>query len=48
LKEIRVSGVRLGEDGAADVKITFTVNEQQILFVRVEGPGVFEERQVEV
>ena len=47
LKAIDITGVELGNEGSADVKITFTVNEQQILFVKVEAPGVFEERQME-
>ena len=47
LKPIDISGVELGDDGTADVKVTFSVNEQQILFVKVEAPGVFEERQME-
>lgn len=47
LKPIPVSGVELNADGQADVKITFTVNDQQILFVKVEAPGVREQRQME-
>jgi molecular chaperone DnaK (HSP70) len=48
LKPIAISGVRLGPDGKADVKITFSVNNQQILFVKIEAPGVSEQRQMEV
>jgi molecular chaperone DnaK len=47
LKPIHVSGVELGSDGQAEVKITFSVNEQQILFVKIEAPGVHEQRQME-
>ncbi len=47
LKPIAISGVQLGPGGQADVKITFTVNDQQILFVKVEAPGVSERRQIE-
>ena len=47
LKTIPVSGVQLDTSGQADVKITFTVNDQQILFVKVEAPGVYEQRQLE-
>lgn len=47
LKEIPISDVKLGADGKAEVRITFRVNEQQILFVKVEAPGVFEQRQME-
>lgn len=47
LKPIDISGVELSSDGSADVKVTFSINEQQMLFVKVEAPGVFEERQME-
>ncbi|MDA7928932.1 Hsp70 family protein [Mariniblastus sp.] len=47
LKPIPITGVELGESGKADVKITFKVNEQQILFYKIEAPGVYEEGQVE-
>ena len=47
LEPIPVSGVQLGENGEADVKITFKVNDQQILFIKIEAPGVYEERQME-
>ncbi len=47
LKPIPITGVELGADGKADVKVTFKVNDQQILFVKVEAPGVEEERQME-
>jgi molecular chaperone DnaK (HSP70) len=47
LKPISVSGVRLGSDGKADVRITFSVNNQQLLFVKIEAPGVSEQRQME-
>jgi molecular chaperone DnaK len=46
LKSIPITGVQLGPDGQADVKITFAVNDQQILFVKIEAPGVFEQRQM--
>ncbi|MCE9563856.1 MAG: Hsp70 family protein [Planctomycetes bacterium] len=48
LKPISITGVRLGPNGDADVKITFSVNNQQILFVKIEAPGVSEQRQLEV
>jgi molecular chaperone DnaK (HSP70) len=47
LKPIPVAGVQLGPDGKADVRITFSVNDQQILFVKIEAPGVYEQRQME-
>ena len=47
LEPIPVSGVQLGDSGEADVKITFKVNDQQILFIKIEAPGVYEERQME-
>jgi molecular chaperone DnaK len=47
LEPIPVSGVQLGDNGEADVKITFKVNDQQILFIKIEAPGVYEERQME-
>ncbi|MFO7906296.1 MAG: Hsp70 family protein [Planctomycetota bacterium] len=47
LKKIPISGVKLDANGQADVKITFTVNDQQILYVKVEAPGVYEQRQME-
>jgi molecular chaperone DnaK len=48
LMPINVSGVQLDGSGQADVKITFKVNDQQMLFVKIEAPGVYEEGQVEV
>lgn len=48
LMPINVSGVQLDGTGQADVKITFKVNDQQMLFVKIEAPGVYEEGQVEV
>jgi molecular chaperone DnaK len=47
LKSVPISGVRLDSNGKASVKITFTVNEQQLLFYRVEAPGVDERGQFE-
>lgn len=47
LKPIHISGVQLGADGQADVKVTFSVNDQQILYVKIEAPGVYEQRQME-
>ncbi len=47
LKPIPIEGVQLGPEGRADVTITFTVNEQQILYVTVEAPGVKESHQME-
>lgn len=47
LKPIDITGVELDAKGSADVKVTFSVNEQQILFVKIEAPGVYEERQME-
>lgn len=47
LKPISITGVRLGPQGQADVKITFSVNNQQLLFVKIEAPGVCEQRQLE-
>lgn len=47
LKPIDIRGVQLGADGQATVQITFTVNEQQLLFVEVKAPGVHEQRQME-
>ena len=47
LKPIPISGVRLDARGQADVKITFSVNNQQLLFVKIEAPGVSEQRQLE-
>ena len=47
LKSIPVEGVRLDSHGQADVKITFSVNNQQLLFVKIEAPGVSEQRQLE-
>lgn len=47
LKPIEITGVELGPDGSADVNVTFIVNEQQVLRVRIEAPGVHEERQME-
>lgn len=47
LKPISISGVRLGPNGKADVKITFTVSAQQMLFVKIDAPGVSEQRQME-
>jgi len=47
LKPIPISGVRLNPQGQADVKITFSVNNQQLLFVKIEAPGVSEQRQLE-
>ena len=47
LKPIQISGVELGPEGQADVKVTFSVNEQQILSVKIEAPGVYEQRQME-
>ncbi len=47
LKPIDIQGVELGPDGQATIEITFTVNEQQLLFVEVKAPGVHEQRQME-
>jgi molecular chaperone DnaK (HSP70) len=47
LKPIEITGVQTGSDGLADVDVTFIVNEQQILRVKIEAPGVHEERQLE-
>ena len=47
LKPIDIQGVELGPDDQAVVEITFTVNEQQLLFVEVKAPGVHEQRQME-
>jgi molecular chaperone DnaK (HSP70) len=47
LKPIPIRGVELGPDGSADVKITFSVNEQQLLYVEVQAPGVYEQCQME-
>jgi molecular chaperone DnaK len=47
LKEIPISGMQLGPNGEAHVKITFTVNDQQLLYVKIEAPGVSEQRQME-
>jgi molecular chaperone DnaK len=47
LKPIPINGVRLDSNGEAVVTITFTVNNQQLLFVKIEAPGVSEQRQME-
>ncbi len=47
LKPIQILGVQLDSAGRADVKITFKVNEHQLLFVKVDAPGVSEQRQME-
>ena len=47
LKPIPIRGVELNAEGTADVKVTFSVNEQQLLFVEVEAPGVYEQCQME-
>jgi molecular chaperone DnaK len=38
LKPVEVRGARLGPDGLTTVEITFTVNEQQILYVDIKAP----------
>ncbi len=47
LKPIHISGVQLDASGKADIQVKFTVNEQQLLFVKIDAPGVSEERQME-
>lgn len=47
LKPIPITGIQLGPNKTADVKITFTVNDQQLLFVKIEAPGVSEQRQMD-
>jgi molecular chaperone DnaK (HSP70) len=46
LKPIKISGVQLDASGSADIVIEFQVDEQQLLSVKIEAPGVSEQRQL--